>query len=209
VTAATAIGASFRSFAAERGLADASGQVVEALTPLLARAEGTRLDPALHGELPGGFPAIVGRLRFLGGHAVGAAGGDEFAFLVVVTRVPESAGLVPRLFCETRGEPTTSTQYGLDLDSDSVWTESAALAARYEIRTSPYQDPNWMRQLFSPAFVDWLASSPPPGFAFELAYGDLVGSLRGERLAAAELDALWEATAAVAVAVRRESEEEV
>jgi hypothetical protein len=207
--AATAVGESFRSFAAERGLADASGQVVEALTPLLARAEGTRLAPALHGDLPGGFPAILGRLRFLGGHAIGAGGGDEFVFLVVITRVAQSAGLVSRLFCESRGEPTTSTQYGLDLDSDSVWTESEALAARYVIRTSPYQDPNWMRQLFSPAFVDWLATAPPAGFAFELAYGDLVGSLRGERPEVGALAALWEATAAVAVAVRRESEEEV
>jgi hypothetical protein len=61
---------SFRSFAAERRLTDASGHAVEALTPLLARAEGARLDPALHGTMPGGFDAILGRLRFEGGRAV-------------------------------------------------------------------------------------------------------------------------------------------
>ena len=194
---------SFRSFASEHGLADASGQVVDALTPLLARCEGQRLDPALHGELPGGFPALVGHLRFEGGQAVGAV-----TFAVVITRVAESAALVPRLFCETHDEPA-GLDRSFELDDDSLWTENAALARRYEIRTSPYQDRDWMRQLFSPVFIDWLLSEPPPGFSFELAYGDLVASLRRDAPAVGDLEALWETTARVAGVLRRSSEDEL
>jgi hypothetical protein len=193
-----------RRLAAQRGLADAGGHEVEALTPLLARADGLRLEPAASGALPGGGTGVIGLLRYGGGHAVGADSDLSFEFLVAITRVPESEPLIPRLFCRRRGRVESAGGMGFELDDEAVWTESEALAGRYEVATSPYQDPNWTRQLLSPDFIDWLVSAPPPSFAFELAYGDLVASIDP----ADPAEDLWDATGAVAKRIRDECAEE-
>lgn len=198
---------SFRAFAAECGLAVADGQVVAPLTPLLARAEGLKLEPALRGELPGGAEGIIGRLRYRGGHAVGAESDVSFEFLVAITRVPASEPLVPRLFCRPPQRVEGIGGMGFELDDEALWTESEALAARYEVATSPYQEQNWIRQLFSPEFIDWLVTGPPPGFAFELAYGDLVGSVEVGDLSAKRLAGLWDSTGAVAKRIADECAE--
>lgn len=185
---------------------DASGHEVEALTPLLARAEGLELRPALRGALAG-RPALIGRLRYGGGHAVGAESDRYFEFVVAITRIPESAALVPRLFCRAQGRAESAGGMGMSLDAERVWTESESLGRRYEVATSPYQDRNSMLQLFSPDFIDWLVRVPDPGFAFELAYGDLVGSIPAAGAGLGELAALWECTGEVAERVRRECAE--
>ena len=195
---------SFRRFAAARGLADASGHRVEALTPLLARAEGLALDPAARGGLPGGGEGVIGLLRYGGGHALGAESDVSFEFLVAIARVPESEPLVARLFCRRRGRIESAGGMGFELDAEEAWTESEALAARYDVATSPYQDPNFTRQLLSPSFIDWLVTAPPPSFAFELAYGDLVGSVD----TTGDPEDLWDATGAVAKRIRDECAEE-
>ena len=64
----------------------------------------------------------------------------------------------------------------------------------------PYQDPNWMRQLFSPSFVDYLAQVEPADFSFELAFGALLGSVEEDDPGPDGLAALCEATATVATA---------
>jgi hypothetical protein len=115
---------------------------------------------------------------------------------------------VPRLFCVRRHRVTKTGEWdGSEVRSSKLWTESTVLSRRYEISASPYQDPNWLRQLFSPEFVDWLASEPPPDFSFELAYGVLVGSIEENYPDVAALDALCEATASVAARIGRECEE--
>ena len=203
-----ALGAAFQSFGADRGLVDASGHRIEPLTPLLARAGGLPLEPALRGALDG-RPALIGHVRYGAGHAVGAESDAFFEFVVVITLIAESAAVVPRLFCRSRGRPESVGGMGMSLDAERVWTESVALGERYEVATSPYQDRNWMLQLFSPEFIDWLVGEPPPGFAFELAYGDLVGSLPSGGIGADELAALWECTGAVAERIHQECEEEL
>ncbi len=204
----SAVDESFNAFGRERGLENAGGQPVDALTPLLARAEGTRLEPAWRGRLAHGEYQLIGLLRYEGGHALGATGGGWFEFVVAITRVAEAEQHVPRLFCRRRGRVESPMGMGMELDSEAIWTESEALSAEYEVVASPYQDPNWMRQLFSPAFIDWLTTRPPPSFAFELAYGDLAGSIDGTDPDPADLDALWETTAAVAARIRDECLEE-
>ena len=82
-----------------------------------------------------------------------------------------------------------------------------ALTERYEVFVGPEQDQNWLRQLFSPSFIVWLAESAPEWFRFELVDGYLCCYVKGHRESAAELDALAEATATVARRLREESEE--
>jgi hypothetical protein len=97
---------------------------------------------------------------------------------------------------------------GFDLDDEAAWTESEALAARYDVAVSPYQDPNWVRQLLTPTFIDWLVTGPPQGFGFELAYGDLVGSIEPGDRSMTRLQQLWESTGAVARRLADECAEE-
>jgi hypothetical protein len=199
---------SFERFAAAHRLDDAGGHVVAALTPLLARAEGLKLEPAVRGELAGGEEAVLGLLRYGGGHAVGASSDRSFEFLVAITRAPESEPLIPRLFCRRRGRIESIGGMGFELDDEQAWTESEALAARYEVATSPYQDPNWTRQLLSPDFIDWLVTEPPSSFAFELAYGDLACSVEVGGGEVGDLEALWKTTGHVARRIRDECAEE-
>jgi hypothetical protein len=199
---------SFGAFRRERGLADAGGHRVEALTPLLALAEGLHLEPAVSGRLADARDGLLGLLRFGGGHAVGAESDVELAFLVAIARVPESEAFAPRLFCRRRGRAEAIGGMGFELDDERAWTESEALAARYDVAVSPYQDVNWVRQLLSPRFIDWLVSAPPPDFAFELAYGDLVGSVELGDCSVERLAGVWDATAAVARRIAAECAEE-
>jgi hypothetical protein len=88
-----------------------------------------------------------------------------------------------------------------------LWTESEELNRRYAISASPFQDPIWLRQLFSPEFIEWLATVPPADFSFELAYGALLGSTERDRPDAEALELLCQATVQVAERIREECEE--
>ena len=91
---------------------------------------------------------------------------------------------------------------GFELDHEVVRMESIAFTERYEITAGPYEDPNWIRQLFAADFIQWLLQAPPPTFSFELAYGDLVGSAEVAELEPDDLAVLWDTTEAVAKRIR-------
>ncbi len=115
---------------------------------------------------------------------------------------------MPRLFCIRQGRSTRDDEfYGFGARHSKLWTESTALNERFTISTSPYQDPNWMRQLFSPSLVDWLAHVEPADFSFELAYGALLGSVEEDDPGPDGLASLCEATARVAARIVQECDE--
>lgn len=193
--------ATYAAFAAERGLELLPALDVGQLTPLLVESTaGGQLAPAARGRLAGSFDGVVGHLAY--------QRNKTFRFTVALTQVPASTAFVPRLFCVRDGRSTRDDEfYGFGARHSKVWTESTKLNERYTVTTSPYQDPNWMRQLFSPALVDWLAHEPPPDFSFELAYGALLGSVEEDDPGPAGLAALCDATAHVAARIARECEE--
>ena len=122
-----------------------------------------------------------------------------FRFNVALTEVPDSTAFAPRVFCIRQGRRTRDDEfYGFEARDSKLWTESAALSERYLVSTSPFQDQNWLRQLFSPAFIDWLSTEPPADFSFELAYGALLGTIEEDDPTPAALAALCDATAHVA-----------
>lgn len=49
--------------------------------------------------------------------------------------------------------------------------ESVELERRYVVEVAADQSQNWIYQLFSPSFVDWLGRSTPPDFGFKLDLG--------------------------------------
>ena len=187
----------YRAFAGNRGLELIPPTHVEPLTPLLAM--GGQLDPIARGELGRGFAGMVGHLVY-----GGSEGSGSFRFNIAHVRVPESQAVVPRLFCIRRGRWTDTTHYGMEIRESELWTESEKLNSRCKVQSGLFQAPNWMRPLFSPVFIDWLATAHPQDFSFELAYGDLVGSIEQDAPDEPTLAALCEATVYVAERIRNE-----
>lgn len=192
--------ATYRELAAARGLEALAGHDPGPLTPLLAEANGAPLQPALRGALGEGVQGLAGHLAY--------KRNKTFRFNVALTEVPAATAFAPRVFCIRRGRSTRDDEfYGFETRSTKLWTESTVLSERYEVATSPYQDPIWLRRLFSPSFIDWLASTPPADFSFELAYGVVLGSVEEDDPGADGLAALCDATARVATRIREECEE--
>ncbi len=187
----------YSDFAAEHGLEQLPALGLGALTPLLVESKHCQVEPAARGRLGAELDGIVGHLAY--------TRNKTFRFNVALVEVPASTAMVPRLFCIRNGRSTRDDEfYGFEARHSKLWTESAALNQRYTVSTSPYQDPNWMRQLFSPALVDYLATEPPADFSFELAYGALVGSVEDDDPGSDGLAALCEATVHVAERIARE-----
>jgi hypothetical protein len=164
------------------------------VTPLLAK--GGELRPALRGDLVDGVAGVIARYAY-----------GRFEYNVVFARIPESQPFVPRLQCERLGRLTDDTHYGFEVRNSRLWTESEVLNERYKVTVSPFQDDNWLRQLFAPQFIDWLAHESPADFSFELAYGALLSSIEQDEPSASELSALWDSSATVATRIHDESHE--
>ena len=191
------LGATYSAFAAERGLYRGRGRGLGGLPPVGVVSNHCLLVRAAGGGLDGEVDGVVGHLAY--------KRNKTFRFNVALAEVPGSTAFVPRLFCVRKGRSTRDDEfYGFEARHSKLWTESTALNQRYTISTSHYQDPNWMRQLFSPALVDYLASKPPADFSFELAYGALLGSVEDDDPGADGLAALCEATARVAARIAQE-----
>jgi hypothetical protein len=164
------------------------------VTPLLTK--GGRMAPAFSGSPAPGIEATIARYEY-----------GRFEYNVVFARIPESQQFVPRLDCERRGRITDDVHYGFEVRNSRLWTESEKLNERFKVTVSPFQDDNWLRQLFAPTFVDWLADGSPGDFSFELAYGSLLCSVEDDDPGEDGLAELWKAGATVAARIRDESME--
>jgi hypothetical protein len=212
--------AAYDQLAAERGFEPDPGITPGPVTRLLLDAESgrheelesARLQPALRAPPGEGPKFVVGHLAYTAETTTNLKYFDwkrksSHRFDLAWTEVPGATACVPRLLCIRRGRRTRPRQIpgsGFVLRHSQRWTESAALNKRYEITIGIYQDLEWMRRLFTPRFVDWLVSAPPPSFSFELVRGTLVGSIDGDDPSAESLGALCDATAHVAARVREE-----
>ena len=185
---------SYEALAAARELSRSGSFAPGPLTPLLTR--GSTIAPAYSGRLTDGVSGVIGPFAY-----------GRFAYNAVFARIPESQPFVPRLACDRKGRNVTDEHYGFEIRSSRVWTESIRLNDRFEVKVSPYQDDNWLRQLFSPTLVDWLADDSPSDFSFELAYGSLLCSVESDEPDAAALTTLWDGAATVAKRIHDESME--
>ncbi len=132
---------------------------------------------------------------------------SSFEFQVVYAEIPESQPFAPRLFVERRGRSTDNVKYGFEIRTERRWTESTVLNERYTVKVSPFQDDIWLRRLFIPTFIDYLANQPPTDFSFELAYGSLLCSIEADDPDEGRLAALWDVSTAVARRIQEESRE--
>ena len=88
-----------------------------------------------------------------------------------------------------------------------VELESIKLGRKFLIGVAEGQDDNWVRQLFSPSFVDYLAETAPEDCEFELYHGVLAVGSRGKP-SEQSIEALWEVAARIAERLRSEALEQ-
>ena len=124
---------------------------------------------SLAGTLPGG---VIGRLRHQA--AFGRTMGVDVRgqHTIMICRIPESVGYVPYLSC--RPDEFGGALYHWDGDHRpraKQRFESAELDRRYVVEAADGQSQNWIFQLFTPSFIDWLAHSTPVDFGFKLDLG--------------------------------------
>lgn len=188
------VGDTYEALAARAGLQPRGDFAPGGVTPLLTK--GGVMRPAYAGALSTGIEGVIARYEY-----------GRFTYNVVFARVPESQPFVPRLQCERLGRITDDTHYGFEIRNSRLWTESEVLNERFKVTVSPFQDENWLRQLFAPTFVDFLAHETPGDFSFELAYGSLLCSVEEDELEVAGLETLWDAARTVATRLRDEARE--
>ena len=183
--------AKLREYAAERGLT-VRPELTWPGQPLPHEQRGPIRFAAwsVAGKLPGGVP---GRLRHQA--VYGSTFGMNIAgqHTLMVCRIPESVGYLPMLSVRAEGlEPALFYWAGDKRPREDVGGfESVELDRRYIVEVAKGQDHAWLRQLFPPSFIDWLASNTPVDFGFRLDGGVFTcecPQYRGQHRADGEVD---------------------
>lgn len=178
-------------------------------TPLLRKGDDRYAERMLEGELGDGVEGILALYTYEDETTDGEGNRQTnyYRYTVGLAHVPECAGFVPELYCQRKSGLRALEKFE-DVfrgSKERVKLESEALDKRYEIFAVKGEDPNRLRQLFSPTFIVWLTDSAPEKFAFELVDGNLCCYVHGHEKKAPELDTIRSASAAVATRLREES----
>ena len=200
----------FEVYAANRGLTlvHGRGRLPQA-TPLLKKGDDRYTERTLTGPLADGFDGTLALFTYE--EETRDSDGDTqtnyYRYTVGLVEVAECAGFVPELYCQRKFGLRALEKFedAFRGDKQRVTLESEELLDKYEIFATKEQDANWLRQLFSPTFIVWLADAAPDKFAFELVDGTLCCYVSGHKENAADLDGIAAATGAVARRLRDEA----
>lgn len=201
----------FRTYAEARGLQrDAGKSRIAAVTPLLRKGDRRYVEQAMRGKLPGGMEGVLGLYTYEveSRDSDGNRNVDRYRFTVALFDLPELASHVSDVYCQRRsGFRFMDAAEDVFRRMKRLELESEAHDKRYEVFFGPEDDEVWLKRLFSPSFVVWLAEEAPKNFAFELSAGALCVNVKGHHDSASELDELCEAACRVAARLREESEQ--
>jgi len=191
----------FAAYAAGRGLQRRSKGSLPPTTPLLRKGDRRYAEQIMNGTLPGGYPGAIALYTYeeTTTDSEGNRDTEHYRFTVVMHDLPAVAHRLRDLHVERR-----SGFRFLDSAEDAfrrmkrLELESEALDRRYEIFYGEHDEELWLKQLFSPSFIVWLAERAPDGVAFEMSAGGLCVNIRGHHDSADELDELCHASAVIA-----------
>jgi len=199
----------FQVYGQQRGLTVYGRSRLPEATPLLRKGDDHYAERTLEGPLADGVEGMLALYTYEE-ETTDSKGNQQtnyYRYTVGLAQVPESVGLVPELYCQRKSGLRALEKFEdvFRRSKERVKLESEALDERYEIFAGKGQDPNHLRQLFSPTFIVWLTDSAPKKFAFELVDGALCCYVNGHQKKADELDTIRAASAAVATRLREES----
>ena len=200
----------FEMYAKQRGLNREPVGHLGPHTPLLRKGDERKATQVMRGKLAEGIGGTLALYTYTdvyydknGRHE------SNYNFTVAITEVDEVAELCPELMCNRKfGFRAFEKLEDVFRGNERVKLESLDLDERFEIFVDEKQDPNWIRQLFSPTFIVWLADETPEKFAFELVDGKLVCNVKGHKKSSRELDGMVQAMGGVARRLREEAAEE-
>jgi hypothetical protein len=176
-------------------------------TPLLRKGDQRKAEQIMRGPLAedvGGKLALYTYTDVY--HDKNGRHENHYHFTVAMTDLPDTAGRLPQLLCNRKfGLKALEGLEDAFRKNERVELESVKLDDRFEIFAGKECDQNFIRQLFSPSFIVWLADEAPEKFAFELENGVLACNVKGHKKSAAELDSMRTATAAIARRMREEA----
>ncbi len=199
----------FEIYGEQRNMAVYGRSQLPQTTPLLRKGDDRYAEHTLEGPLGDGVDGLLALYTYEE-ESTDSDGNRDTSYhyyTVGIAEVPECAGFVPELYCQRKFglRALEGLEDVFRRSKERVKLESEALDERYEIFAGKQQDPNWLRQLFSPTFIVWLAEAPPEKFAFELVDGNLCCYLSGHKKTAAQLDILRACAAKVATRLREEA----
>jgi hypothetical protein len=200
----------FRAYAAERGLTDSGRRDLPPFSPLLRKGDKRSAEHVLKGTLPGGWGGTLAHYTYteVTRDSKGNRHETDYDFTVAILDVPGSAPFAGELYCQRRfGFRFLDSAEDVFRKNERVELESEQLDKTYEIFADKGTDWNWLRQLFSPTFIVWLAESAPEEFAFELVAGILVVNVKGHLESAARLDGFCASAGTVAHRITEEAHE--
>src|SRR6185503_15362546 len=130
----------------------------------------------------------------------------EYPHTVVVARLPETLGFLGELTVEPRDRFDPFGRIGDRLRKRRrVEFESIELDRLFEVTVPRDADDNWVRQLFSPSFVDWLGTAAPRQLGFELQEGVLCISIPREMTDPSYLEGFCRTASYIAARFRQEA----
>lgn len=199
----------FQSYAKQHGLELGGRSPLPATTPLLRKGDARYAERTLSGVLAEGIEGILALYTYED-ETTDSEGNSEtnyYRYTVGLVPLPESVAHVPELYCQRKFGLRSLEKFEdvFRRSKERVRLESEVLDEKYEIFAGKGQDAVWLRRLFSPTFIVWLAESAPKKFAFELVDGSLCCYVSGHKEKAEELDEICAATAAVAKRLHDES----
>jgi len=202
----------FVRWAESRGLTRYSEEIGP-VVPLLGKGYSREIDEAFSGRLDSGLEGIICRFSFyvytstVDTDGVNTDGEEKYPFTVILTEVAETRRWLPELFVWRKSGPRIfqKVEDAFRLDHQRVEPQNDEMGKRYEVFVRKGTDEYRVAELLSPAFVSWLTTSPPKGFAFELVEGWLCVYLPKYRKTTEELDELVSCSREVVEQLRRES----
>jgi hypothetical protein len=200
----------YAAYAQQRGLQWQHHASVPAATPLLRRGDTRRVDEGFVGTLPGGLNGELALYTYeeRSDSGSGREAKEIHHFTIVVSQLPAAQGRLPGLFVQRRsGFRFLDGAEDVFRSTERIRLESEELDRKCEVFADRSCDANWLRQLFEPSFVDFLAEGAPEGFAFEVENGTLCVNVNRHRGKANELDELCTAAATVAKRISEEAAE--
>ena len=199
---------SLASYATERGLyfRETSFALPQA-TQLLRHGFMREVSGLVRGNLPGGLNAAW--LSHVAYVYEGANDLKRSHFTLVLIQAPESLGFAVRVLCHDRDlskldmtNPDSEREI-IRADDKAVTLESHGFLERYALFADNDQDENSVWRLFAPTLIDWLTTSSPQDFSFELQDGALCCFVPGSLTEESEIDGLCMAAARVLREVTR------
>lgn len=200
----------FETYASRRDLVRIGSGDLPPVTKLLRRGDRRRAEQIMTGELPGGLTGTIAHYTYEieTTDSDGDRDTQRYPFTVCIANIPEAAIPVTDVTCQRRvGFRFLDSAEDKFRRSRRLELESEAFDKTYELFFNPADSENWMKQLFIPSFIVWMAEQAPKDFAFELSAGALCAYVKGHRNDAHGLDDVARAASVVAERIRSEASE--